>query len=74
MAESNQNLEIADASDVEIEKDKRNKESPQYQVVEECISRIASDVAETAETLDSIKNRIIEHKLRMEKIKNLDEF
>ena len=73
MAESsNKNLEVTDASDIEIEKEKKNKQSPQLQLVEASISKIASDVSETAETLDAIKNRIIEHKLRMEKIKNLD--
>ena len=75
MAESsNANLEVTDASDVEIEEEKKDKQSPQLQIVEESISKIASDVSETAETLDSIKKRIIEHKLRMEKIKNLDNF
>jgi len=69
---SNANLEVTDASDIEIEKEKKDKKSPQLQIIEESISKIASDVSETAETLDSIKNRIIEHKLRMEKIKNLD--
>ncbi len=73
MAESsNANLEVTDPSDIEIEKEKKDKQSPQLQIIEESISKIASDVSETAETLDSIKNRIIEHKLRMEKIKNLD--
>ena len=73
MAESsNTNLEVTDASDIEIEKEKKNKQSPQLQLVEQSIAKIAGDVSETAETLDAIKNRIIEHKLRMEKIKNLD--
>lgn len=72
MAESNTNLKVIDPSDIEIEKEKKNKKSPQLQIIEESISKIASDVSETAETLTLIKNRIIEHKLRMEKIKNLD--
>lgn len=72
VAESNTNLEVTDPSDIEIEKEKKDKKSPQLQIIEESISKIASDVSETAETLNSIKNRIIEHKLRMEKIKNLD--
>ena len=61
----------SEAVGLEIDHSEETEYSGLLREAQEKISGIKNDAAETAESLNAMKTRIEEHKIRMEKLRNL---